>query len=217
VEISSVWPESPTSFRSYGQVAIRAAWYGEGAPRLDVTGWSIRARSGGYFIPGAVGFYDAAGLAPETAITLGSNEYLYIYSTTGPVGKNLRINKCLGYLQNFKDADPGLPYYTCPAFYRDQSELSHLSGVCQDYITSLWGCQLPEDVPPVPRDDYECLEFLDTWNYKGCVEKYRSDSDFLSQEWWVWSGRGSLSFLDERHDRVLLLDQNGLLVDEYIY
>lgn len=218
IDISSVSAPSPYGgYPTYGQISLRAAGYGGSTTRVNVSGWRIQANRGGYFIPRAVAYYEPSGLAPENDITLGSGEYLYIYSTASPVGKNIRLNKCLGYLQAFRNAEPALPYYTCPALYRSNSEISGFTGACQDYITSLFGCGLPLDNPPVPQDDYACRDFLQRINYKGCVEKYRADSDFSSSEWWIWSGQGSFSFLDFQHDRVLLFDSRNLLVDEYAY
>ncbi|MDP2598601.1 MAG: hypothetical protein Q8P49_02100, partial [Candidatus Liptonbacteria bacterium] len=122
-------------------------------------------------------------------------------------GRNLRLNKCIGYLENYNHFDPPLPM-NCP--YVDRSEVRGFSGACQDYATSLGGCRLPDPNPPIPSNDDACRYYLDTINYKGCFQKHFSDQDFLGHEWRVWSGG---SFLDERHDHVVLLDKSGLVVD----
>ena len=51
-------------------------------------------------------------------------------------------------------------------------------------------------------------------NYDGCVKAHQADTRFFTNVWNVWSGN---RFLDPLHDRVLLLDANGKLVDWYLY
>ncbi|MEK7195313.1 MAG: hypothetical protein AAB655_01310 [Patescibacteria group bacterium] len=202
----SIGSLSPGSIYSYGTVSLKTSFSTNEA--INVTGWVLRANRGSQIIPRAVDIYDPSGLAPERDIFLRKYDYLYIYSTTSAIGKNLRLNKCVGYLENYNKFTPSLPR-SCP--YVNRSEISYLSGKCQDYILSLGGCRLPASSPPIPATDYDaCRAYLDTINYKGCFDKYRVDADFFSHEYRAWSGS---RFLDERHDKVLLLDRDGLLVD----
>ena len=183
---------------------------------VNVTGWLIQARRGAQVIPQAVNIYDSTGLAPETDIYLRAGDMLRMFPYASAIGKNFRLNKCIGALGKENRFTPLLPGY-CPALYKDRSEISSFTGRCQDYIFSLSYCATPDFYSTnIPRDDYACQAYLqNNVNFKGCFDKYRGDADFLKNEIWVWTGNDRL--LDDRHDRVLLFDKAGLLVSEYSY
>ncbi|MEK7507969.1 MAG: hypothetical protein AAB602_02710 [Patescibacteria group bacterium] len=183
---------------------------------INITGWLIQARRGGQVIPQAINIYDPTGLVPETDIYLRPGDVLRMFPYASTIGKNFRLNKCIGALENENHFTPSLPWY-CPALYKNYSEISSFTGKCQDYISSLNYCTAPDFYSvDIPYDDYACQAYLqNTINFKGCFDKYRGDTDFLTNEIWAWTGNDRL--LDERHDRVLLFDRTGLLVDEYSY
>ena len=60
-----------------------------------------------------------------------------------------------------------------------------------------------------------CRAFLDTLNYNACERSHRADTDFFQTGWRVWL-INSLSF-DVNHDRLILLDAQGLVAGEYVY
>jgi hypothetical protein len=213
VRIAHVSPGSPDD---YSQVVIASSFDGAGA--IPVRGWLLQGNRSLLYVPyRAVEVYDPLGNAPETDIYLKSGDTLNIYSTVSPIGRNLRLNKCLGYLEKYYDFNPPI-YGGCPSVV-DTYDLSTFRGDCQDYIYSLGYCAEPDPNPPIAADDYECRAYLSNINYRGCFVKYRGDEDFLSREIRAWTGNTTpnAKFLDFRHDRVLLLDQNGLLVDIYTY
>jgi hypothetical protein len=196
-------------YGSYGQISL-TSYTSESGP-IDVTGWFVKANRGSEYVPQAVRVYDPSGLAAESDIYMGNGDILYLYGNASAISRNLRLNKCIGYVENTNHFTPSLPR-SCP--WIDRSAVSSFTGACQDYALSLGGCALPAANPPVPETDYACRSFLDTINYKGCFDRHRADSDFLSHEWWAWTNS---QILDARHDTVLLFDKNGLLVDEYSY
>lgn len=207
IRISSA---SPAYSGSYEQVTLYA-YLGTGE-RVKVNGWRLVSNRGSQTVPKAVNLYEPSGLTAEEDVYLENSHTLYMYSTVSPVGRNLRMNKCIGYLESYLNFTPSLPQL-CPTVNR--SEISTFTGQCQDVILSIGSCRLPPDNPPVPWNDYACRRFLDTLNYGGCVSRHRGDGDFLGREWRVWYGTST--FLNDRHDRVLLLDGNGKLVDVYTY
>lgn len=197
-------------YGSYGQISLYTS-LPYGTTTVDVTGWQIKTNRGGEYIPQAVAVYDPSGLAAPSDIRLKSGDTLNLYSTSAPV--NLRLNKCIGYLPNQSQFVPSLPQ-NCP--YLDRSEIQNFSGACQNYITSLGNCQLPNfNDFRIPQNDYSCLNYLNThFNYYSCYNAHFADPDFLSNEVRVWMGS---SPLDQSHDKVMLFDRNGLLVDLYSY
>lgn len=208
VTIGGFLPGSVT-FGSYGQVSLYPNL--EQGQSVNITGWYLRSIRGTLYIPKAVRVYDPSGLTPETDIIIRDGEIVQIFTTTSPIGVNLRLNRCMGYLAETNQFTPPL-FTNCPYF--DRREVRHLSARCQDYVLSLGGCRLPDSSPPIAPDDYECQRFLDTVNYRGCFERHRSDPDFLEREWRVWTGS---HFANERHDRIYLFDREGKLVDYYEY
>ena len=182
---------------------------------LDITGWRIKTNHGDVLVPQAIADYDPSGLASAGDLYLGSGQYVYIYSSYSPFGRNLRLNECTGFLNNNYNFVPALPN-NCP--YIDRSTIGNFSGVCQSYIFSLGNCSQPS-----PNDlnrfggpnDLSCQRYLLNINYSGCYSLHRSDANFFSNEWRVWLGTNIP--LDSQHDRVQLLDRQGLLVDLYSY
>ncbi len=189
---------------------------------IQMSGWisrggnSKRIAGGGNFIPGGVELFHPSGNTPESDIFLKNADYVYLYSAPKLDKKNLRLNACVGYLN--QDNASGFFAYTpsfpqdCP--YPDRAELRGFSGQCQDYILSLGSCRMPDGIPPISIYDYACRSYLDNINYKGCFNKHLADKDFLSHEWRVWIGS---EIVDSRHDDLRLFDNRGLLVDEYSY
>ena len=178
---------------------------------VDVTGWQIRTNRGGEFIPQAVNVYSPFGTAMPSDIRMGSADTLTIYPNSSPT--NLRINKCIGYLNDTNQWSPALPSY-CPSI--NTSEIQSFTGACQNYILSLGGCSTANlGDPRIPRNDFSCQDYISShFSYRSCFDAHVGDSDFLSHQIWVWAGSNPL---DQFHDRVMLIDAKGLLVDYYVY
>lgn len=184
---------------------------------VNVTGWLIRSNKGTILtIPKAIADYKPVSSPVESDIILNPGDYLNIYDTVTSFGFNLRLNKCTGYLNNNFDFDPELPR-ACP--FVERSEIVSLSGKCQSFILSLGGCRQPTaDELNSFSNESACISYLNTVNYGNCYNRYRSDADFFSREWRISMGRNfNAANLDSQHDRILLFDKRGLLVDEYIY
>jgi|GEM_PF-1688646 hypothetical protein len=197
-------------------VTLRAD-YSLSAP-IDITGWVIRGNRGELArIPRAASIYPPSGLLSESDIVLGKGEYVEIYSgAVSPVGRNFRLNQCTGYLNSSFTFNPRLPE-ACPSMY-DRSEIIGLSGECQSFIMSFGGCRIPTTAEVnrySTQDGGACRSFLDRFGYGSCYNKHNGKSGFLSSEWRVWI-RDRMNF-DPLHDRVLLYDRSGLLVNEYVY
>jgi hypothetical protein len=179
--------------------------------KISITGWRIKSNLETILIPQTIEVYDPSGFSSSVDIIFKAYQTVSFYSSFSPIGQNFRLNKCIGYLEEIYDFSPPLPR-NCP--YINRAEISGLSGTCQNYILSLSSCQMPAPNPPISPNDEACWAYLNTLNYRGCFDRYRRDTDFLSSEWKVWMGRINL---DSSHDRLLLFDKNNLLVDEYSY
>lgn len=209
VKISGV---SAASSWSSAQVTLSAA-YGLKTP-VDVTGWRVAYNKGDFVIPQAVADYNPSGFETLNDIILGTGGVLYVYGNQSPVGQGLRMNECVGFLNNSYTFKPSLPQ-NCASVY-NRSEIATFSGACQSYILSLWGCAVPSaNQFNSFSNEPACQAILNRFNYSYCYNTHRADASFFSDDWRAWLG--SPIYLDPSHDRVLLFDKNGLLVDEYIY
>jgi len=183
---------------------------------INISGWSIKSNKGDLLeIPQAVNDYDPFGSTEPSDIILNSGDYLNLYSSKSPTAKNLRLNKCTGYLNNIFTFDPTFPK-SC--FRIDRDEITSFTGACQSYILALRTCEEPSstDINKFQDPlDAGCRELLRGLNYRGCYDHYYLDTNFLSKELRVWLDKDFS--LDPQHDRLLLFDKEGLLVDEYTY
>lgn len=178
---------------------------------IKVTGWSLKANASGELIPRAIKTYNTLAPLQWGSIVLTNGQSLQIFSNTNPLGVNFRLNECTGYLNTYNYFAPQLPQ-DCPV--PSHTDIFTFSGACQDYIMSLGQCQIPSLDAPVPSNDYACRGYLPKLTYEGCVTAHKDDGNFLGSEWWVWTDK---PILDNLHDRVLLYDTKGLLVDEFDY
>lgn len=199
-----------------GQFAITAD-YSLTTP-LNITGWSVRGnKSGSIFIPRAVADYNPnTFVAQQNAdIVLESGGRVYVYGSQSPISNNFRLNKCTGYLNEHYIFNPNLPN-ECPRV--SSTRLTLLSGKCQDAVRSLNACITPNPdelnrINGIVED--ECRTLIIRQNQSACYTDHRAEVDFFSKEWRVWNGN-YIPF-DVDHDRLILFDKNGLVVDEYTY
>jgi hypothetical protein len=183
---------------------------------INVTGWRIKTNKGEAKIPNAVSDYVpwAAPVYQDIVLEKGGTLTVYGFYNTVIRYYNLRLNKCTGYLNSLEGYIPNLPN-NCPNFTR--SDVFQLSGQCQNFLTNLSSCRVPtaSEVNALSGPDNNCHSLLLQVNYKGCYDRFRRDLNFFSNEWRTWLTQKLP--LDPDHDRVLLLDKEGLVVNEYIY
>lgn len=212
VRISSVYPSIYSGYPS--QIEL-ASYFTQKSQIIDITGWKLKSNKKEVVIPQAINFYELSGYSVDSDIILRPNSNVSIYSNSSAVNKNLRLNKCMGYLENDYSFMPSLGR-SCPSISR--SSMAYLSGDCQSYILSLNTCQVPPvsvyNSFPGGDDGNKCRAFLSNLNYNSCVKEHRNDLDFYLNDWRVWVNR---QILDSQHDMVSLFDSSGLLVDQYIY
>ncbi|HEY5221070.1 MAG TPA: hypothetical protein VIJ29_02915 [Candidatus Paceibacterota bacterium] len=201
---------SAATFYNYGTITLYDNNYNS-TSTIDVTGWEIKSDIGDGLVPQAVNLYDPTGFAPASDILLKTGDTVYLYSSSAPF--NLRLNECSGYMAKVANFVPAIPL-TCP--YLGQSELQNLSGQCQQFIQSIGTCQQPNfSSPQIPQTDYACMQYLENnFTYRSCFDQHSGDANFLSNQVWVWTGD---NIVGQYTNKILLFDQNGLLVNVYGY
>ncbi len=185
---------------------------------VAVTGWKVKANRWEINIPSAAADYPPYGLLSESDIVLENGGVLRAQYGVSPIGKNFRPNICSNYLKQTYEFNPPLPNVTCPAVYT-REEIATASGACQTLLISIQNSCRPATSEETSRLTYtefkDCEPFLKRLSYPECHSRNKDKSNFYSKEWLVWLKYPVLA--DKEHDQVLLLDNNGLIVDRYIY
>jgi len=209
VTISSVRTSRSTSPTAYpDSVSLRQ---NAGDASVAISGWQLKTNRSDANIPRGVRLYHTTP-TPLENIELRRGESATIYTNSSPLSANFMLNSCTGYLANSYPFNPPLPV-SCQR--PSKSEIETFTGTCQEYILRLNSCAPGDPNAAATAGDSSCRSYVaSTLNYEGCVKRSQSSANFFTKEWRIWEGK---SFLDPLHDRVLLLDQNGKLVDSYTY
>lgn len=193
---------------------------GNASTTIPVTGWTLKSESSGQSvsIPKASYLYFANTVNAEEDIVLTGNEVLYLVTGYSPNGASFKINKCSGYLSQFQNWNPGLPY-SCPAPRNEN--LSSIpktvnNDACLDYIDNMPSCRIQTSNLPA-NWSYECTNFIYTKiNYPSCIDTHKNDKDFWGKEWRVYLKRNARLWKDKR-ESIVLYDNEGKIVSKYSY
>lgn len=221
VVISAVERSGERADQEY--VIIRSQGFGRfssaAGPRpelIDVTGWRIESLRSSGAIPRAFNIPEID--AAEQDILLPPGGEVIVLSGTPTYQRNFRENACAGYFTQSHAFRPSLSG-SCADSRQDRAPLlaRGFNGACIDAIQSVPACRTPSGPFEVAAIKSECLDYLNqNFSYVGCVKNFRDEKDFLKNTWRVFLGRPTKLF-DPRHDRITLLDQQGLVVDEFEY
>ncbi|MDO8557195.1 MAG: hypothetical protein Q7R98_01910 [Candidatus Jorgensenbacteria bacterium] len=240
-QVGAQQPTPPTGFSAsqlspfYGMVKINQVRpsYGYADPSeftlssnyqnpetIDITGWRLASNKSMYaaIIPQGVANYSPTGPLYDGDIIIDSGTTVNVSSGISPIGKSFRLNGCTGYLNEMYKFSSSLPS-NCPTSY-DRSEITTFNGNCQSFILSQYGCHTPtpdEINRAAGYQDTACRAYLDRFSFNSCYRTHSTESNFFSHEWRVWLNLQTPLQFDSQHDRILLLDIKGLLVDQYVY
>ncbi len=180
---------------------------------INITGWTVKTRRGGAIIPQAMEYYQSSYI-PHNIIIREYNT-IYLIGAKSPLGsdRSFRLNTCFGYLSKSRNFYPSV-YTSCPKL--ELEELYHLKPYCQDFLLRSYGCKMPDYSEDFKvSTDSQCVEYiLDYFTYSGCYKNHYQEDNFLYDYWYVYLNR---NIVEPLHDVIYLYDQNGLLIDEYIY
>lgn len=186
---------------------------------LNISGWKIQSRKTfqEVAVPQAVTlFQQNTALKPEGVI-LAPNGYTIISSGHSPINYSFEVNKCSGYISQFTSFYPSLRTY-CPYPSKEPNNIPDniANERCLDLIKSFPACKRLVDPLP-PEYTSECRQFFETRiNYEGCLTYHRNDADFFTGEWRLYAGRATSAWRP-RKESLVLLDNNGKVVDTYAY
>lgn len=182
---------------------------------IKLSGWTIGSKKFNtrYGFPEAYDVPQHVYYPDKKEIILPPKGKLTVYAGKSPIGYSLRINQCVGYLnQNFK-FNPALPNYCVKE--TNTNETVKFSAYCQKIISQVSNCKEPNlnDV----LIDSECRQYLsERFNYSQCVIRNSNFFDFFRDEWMAYLDQPREIFAND-HDDILLRDPEGLIVDKYKY
>ncbi|MDO8577414.1 MAG: hypothetical protein Q7R55_00915 [Candidatus Wildermuthbacteria bacterium] len=188
---------------------------------VSITGWRIKSKiTGEATLAKGIGKYHPV-FATEALdeIVVKRSDTVYVSGGESPIGRgiNFRPNACFGYLKQYYPNLPGS--YSCSQDRPTLEKVSNLSPGCQEFILNKINysyCQVP-DMGAVATSQ-ECVSYIQNtstgFNYQGCYNVHSKETNFLANEWRVYL---DTSLGHSLHDTITLYDQNGLVVDTYIY
>jgi len=215
IKISSV--QIPTSSRP-SLITLRT--YLKKEEEISITGWRIKGGTGSSFVipQGIEKYYSSPFYNPVATddILVKQGDKVYLSSNSNPLGKgrDFRLNKCLGYLTNYRDFPIPIPKNCLEP---TRGEISHLNPCCQEFILRLRSCEIPDYSSnlKISRDS-ECVSYLNkNFNYNGCFRNYSKDENFLAKNWHIYLNRNTV--VNNSCDTLYLRDQNNLFVDKHSY
>lgn len=180
--------------------------------KINITGLVLESSRGGRFvIPNG---HELPGLSGDIArdpIVLKPRERAIITAGRQSERMDFRNNICVGYFSEFSNFTPSI-YSSCPR--QDTRSLLSLSDRCLRIIESTASCRKVDQNLLL---DSNCSQYVNQHvSYAGCVNDFRSRSDFFGSEWYIWMQRRE-EFLRNVRDIVFLKDTQEKEVDRYGY
>lgn len=184
---------------------------------IDIIGWTIKnTQNHSFQIPlvhNLPGSYD---IKPTDRLILPPGG-----SVTISVGKqerriNFQENSCTGYFAQTSQFNPPI-YPSCPRL--DTRSLSaQFTDRCIKLIERIPSCTTPSfSYKDTAGLENECTDFINqNFSYNGCVKSFRDQPDFFKKHWLIWM-QSDQEFFRNIHDKVILKDAQGKLVDERSY
>lgn len=188
---------------------------------VSLTGWRLKSKFQGETTIGfgIEKYHPSYNSQPSENIVVQRSNTVFLSGDQSPFGRGIhfRTNQCFGYLNFYIPTLPGTS--SCSQDKPTLQEVSNLSPACQDFILkkiNFSSCTVP-DLGPVSAST-ECVNYImnagNGFNYAGCYAKRSNDANFLSKDWYIYADTQLGHAL---HDTITLFDQNGLVVDTYIY
>ncbi|MDP2664378.1 MAG: hypothetical protein Q8O97_00185 [bacterium] len=188
---------------------------------VSLTGWRLKSKFQGETTIGLgiERYHPLSNSQPTENIIIRSSDTVIFLGEQSPFGRGIhfRTNACFGYLKPYYPSLPGTS--SCSQDKPTLEQVSNLAPTCQDFILkniNFSSCVVP-NLGPVATNT-ECVNYImnaaSGFNYTGCYEKRKNDANFLSREWYIYS---DTQLGNSLHDTITLYDQNGLVVDTYIY
>lgn len=183
---------------------------------INITGWEIRSTVSRYLnkiYVGAKTIYQGR-ISEENDILLYPGEKAIILPTKSPVGISFKMNKCIGYLEQFQEFYPHLPKY-CPHPGFDKPQIEDEN--CVAFAKTIDRCNAFIKEYPEKLSEACKKTISKRLSYNSCVSENIEDTDFYKKEWRVYLGGDEIAFGSENGDFIGIYDSDGHLIDSIFY
>ena len=178
-------------------------------------GWTIENVGGNRLVIPRALTLPGSDTTPATS-KLAEGDEIILVSGRSTHGLSFRENICTGYFAEFHSFTPSLSE-SCPEFSRDELFKAGLNSACVEVIDDTRRCRQARIGFEESAAGNECVAFVGAHlNYAGCLKDHRGDADFFSPRWRVFLDRRE-TLWNPKHDRLILRDKDGLVIDEYSY
>lgn len=188
------------------------------AEPVQITGWVLRSAVTGASVTIEKGVYlpYSGRVNTEERIFLKPSETALIATGRSPIGTSFKLNMCTGYFEQFQDFTPFISK-ECP-YAKDEDLPTNMTDTCIDFIEKIPRCETYIKAFPLSfASDPACQEYIaSNIHYNGCVGLHKNDVEFYKPEWRIFLGREQ-ELWKEKRETILLLDNNGKLVDSVTY
>lgn len=186
------------------------------APLL-ATGLRLQNKAGfAVTLPEAVSVPRFGQVNEKAPVFLAPGEQVYVTTGNSPVGMSFRVNRCSGYLEQFRDFSPALPQ-SCPSPLEGVDKATEgISDECARFINRIPRCTVV--IEPLPDElPQSCRDFiLKKIGHNSCVAAHQNDSNFSTGEWRLFLGLDR-DLWNNEHDIIRLTDQYGNYFDSVSY
>ena len=188
---------------------------------LKITGWKLKGKTGLDVVigKGASYIYASAASQPQEDIYLKPGEKAVIVTGKSSLGTSFKMNKCVGYFEQFHEFTPELDT-ECPLLRDDEPPANLINNdQCLDYIDRVSSCQTVVSIPYKYsfKLSSSCQEYVtQNANYKTCLEKHKDDSDFYLPGWRIYLER-SEELWKKKRETITLYDGKNNIIDSKSY
>jgi hypothetical protein len=191
---------------------------------IKITGWYLKSEVTGYYaIIGSAALLPFPFTRTESNVVLQYRDKVILTKGFSPIGIPFRTNKCTGYFEENRTFTPGLPMQ-CPLPKDEKLPL-----FSSDYDRNDECLKIIERIPRCTTIDSEFIRRLpdtvssacktyitEQINYNTCIALHFSNTDFPGTEYRLYLNKfGPL--WRPTHDKIDLMDENGLVVDSISY
>ena len=188
---------------------------------MKITGWKLKGKTGLDVVigKGASYIYASAASQPQEDIYLKPGEKAVIVTGKSSLGTSFKMNKCVGYFEQFHEFTPELDT-ECPLLRDDEPPANLINNdQCLDYIDRVSSCQTVISIPYKYsfKLSSSCQDYVtQNANYKTCLEKHKDDSDFYLPEWRIYLER-SEELWKKKRETITLYDDKNNIIDSKSY
>ena len=186
---------------------------------VKITGWKLKGKTGLDIAIGKGASYIYTNVAdqPQEDIYLKPGEKAIIVSGKSPLGTSFKLNKCIGYFEQFHEFTPEINT-ECPLL-RDEDLPDNLNDTCLDYIDRVSSCQTVVSIPYKYsfKLSSSCQDYVtQNANYKTCLDNHKEDDDFYLPGWRIYLDR-SEELWKKKRETITLYDEKNNIIDSKSY